>query len=264
MLVFPQLATGAAALYPVTRRAHTRTVENVLGDERRVTYSDPDGAFQEWELRATGLAEAEWNAIEALFDAAAGRLTTFTLLDPAGNLLAGSEEFGDPVWTNGPLIQLTPGISDPFGSTRATGVVNAAQAAEAVAQTLAVPGNYGYSLSAWARSAGGANVTLFASTTGGSATRDFAAGTQWQRVSMFVDLSQNTASVTFGAQLAAGAAVDLFGMQVEAQPGVSDYKRTGAQGGVYSRARFTADELTVRAQGTDQFDAVIRIVSVGN
>ncbi len=57
--------------------------------------------------------------------------------------------------------------------------------------------------------------------------------------------------MTFGAQLGAGASVDLFGMQVEAQLAASDYKMTGAAGGVYSKARFASDQITVTAQGTD-------------
>src|SRR5258708_422791 len=107
MAVFPQLTTGAAALYPVTRVRKTRTVVNDLGDGRRVVYGDPNGGRQEWELRTAGLTGAEWNAIQGLFNVVEGRLGTFTFLDPAGNLLARSEEFGDPAWTNGPALQLT-------------------------------------------------------------------------------------------------------------------------------------------------------------
>ena len=50
-------------------------------------------------------------------------------------------------------------------------------------------------------------------------------------------------------------------MQVEAQLAASPYKRTGARAGVYSNARFASDELTVTAQSTDVYDAVIQIVS---
>ena len=50
---------------------------------------------------------------------------TFTFLDPAGNLLARERDFGAAAWTNGALIALTPGISDPLGTTRATRVINA-------------------------------------------------------------------------------------------------------------------------------------------
>jgi hypothetical protein len=67
-------------------------------------------------------------------------------------------------------------------------------------------------------------------------------------------------SVTFGAQLTAGASVDLFGMQVEAQLAASDYKMTTVRGGVYSKARFAEDQITVTAQGTDIFNAVIRVI----
>src|SRR6185437_311981 len=104
--------------------------------------------------------------------------------------------------------------------------------------------------------------TLTASTTGGSAGRALALSGTWQRISMPVNLGQSTVSVMFGAQLDAGASVDLFGMQVEAQLTASDYKMTGTQGGVYSSARFAADELTATAQSRDVYDAVIRMVEL--
>ena len=69
---------------------------------------------------------------------------------------------------------------------------------------------------------------------------------------------------TFAAQLKAGGSADLFGMQVDAQLAPSDYKRTGTRGGVYKKARFAEDRLTVTAQGTDVYDAVIRIVNTEN
>jgi len=261
MLAFPQLTTGAASLYPVGRKYATRTVVNTLADGSRVVFGDQDAGFREWELRAVGLTQAEWSAIEALYQAVSGRFGTFTFLDPAGNLLARSEEFGAAEWNNGPLIQLTPGVSDPFGSSRATRVVNGAQAAGSLAQTLAAPGNCRYVMSVWARTTAGSSVTLAATAAGGSSMRSFALTTEWARISMDVGLGVSSDSLVFGAQLEGGASVDLFGMQVEAQPGVSAYKRTGAVGGVYGKSRFAQDELSVTARGTDVFDAVIRIVA---
>lgn len=261
MLVFPQLATGASALYPVTRMNATRTVVNVLGDGSTVVFADADAGMREWELRAAGLSLDEWTAIEGLFEAASGRLSVFTFLDPFGNLLLRSEEFGDPAWATGELIQLTPGSGDPFGTTRATQVVNAGPAAGAMTQTLAVPGNFRYTLSVWGKTTGASSVTLSATTSGGSATRSIALTSQWKRVSLDVGLGQNTESVVFGVELDVGATVDLFGMQAEAQISASDYKKTGSNGGVYAQARFAEDDLTVTAKGTDEFDAVIRIVA---
>ena len=53
-------------------------------------------------------------------------------------------------------------------------------------------------------------------------------------------------------------------MQVEAQLAPSDYKMTTTRGGVYSNARFAQDQIAVTAQGTDVYDAVIRIVNTGS
>jgi len=80
MLVFPQLATGASAVYPVARKYAARTVVNALGDGSTVIFADSDAAMREWELRATGLTLNEWTAIEALFQAVAGRFAAFTFL----------------------------------------------------------------------------------------------------------------------------------------------------------------------------------------
>lgn len=261
MLVFPQLTTGAAAQYPVARTSVTRTVVNALADGSAVIFADADAGMRRWELRSAGLTLIEWTAIDTLFQTVAGRYANFTFLDPAGNLLLRSEEFGEPEWNNSALIQLTPGVGDPLGTTRATQVVNAGSAAGAVAQTLAVPGNFRYTLSAWVKTTSTSNVTLSATTAGGSATLMIALSSPWERVSLDVDLGLNTDSVVFGVELDAGAIVDLFGMQVEAQLGASDYKRTEGSGGVHAAARFAEDFLTATARGTDMFDAVIRIVA---
>ena len=261
MLVFPQLSSGSAAMYPVLRKNVTRTVVNVMSDGSTVVFTDPDAASREWELRPTGLTIEERAAIEALFDAASGGLRTFTFLDPAGNLLLRSEEFSTAEWDNGPLLSLTANVADPLGTARATRVINTGSAAGSVAQTVAIPGSFRYVLSVWAKTTGGSNVSLVAATTGGSTTKTFALSTQWKRVSLRIELGQATESVTCGAELEPGASVDLFGMQLEAVPGVSDYKKTGARAGVYAKARFAGDELTVTAQGTDVFDTVVRIVA---
>ncbi len=261
MLIFPQLATGAVSMYPVARKYEARTVVNTMPDGSSVVYSDPDAAVRGWELRAVGLTLAEWSAIEEVFQAVSGQFGTFTFLDPVGNLVLRSEEFGGAEWNNGPLIQLTPGIGDPFGTSRGTRVINAGAAAGGVAQTLGVPGNFRYVLSVWGRTTGASSVALSATTTGGSVARSFTLTNQWTRIWLEVGLGVSSESVVFGAQLEAGASVDLFGMQVEAQPGVSDYKKTGATGGIYSDARFVKDEISVTARGIDIFDAVIGIVA---
>jgi hypothetical protein len=125
-------------------------------------------------------------------------------------------------------------------------------------QTLNVPGYFQYCLSVWVCSTSGSAVTLAVA----NSSKCFAVGTQWSRVYISANPGQTGATtVTFGVQVAAGGSVELFGMQAEAQPGPSDYKITGATGGVYPKARFGSDQITVTAQGTDVYDAVIQIVS---
>ncbi|HLH40481.1 MAG TPA: hypothetical protein VKX39_15125 [Bryobacteraceae bacterium] len=260
MLVFPQLVTGASALYPVKKTSVQRTAMNVMADGSVWIFGDPDGAAKAWELHATGMTAAEWNAIEALYQATSGMWQTFTFLDPTGNLLAQSENLGAGAWTNGPLIQLTSGVADPLGTTRATRITNTGEAAASVAQVLSVPGTFEYCISAWARAAGTSNVTLTAFTTGANLAKTFALSGAWSRIVLAGNLGQSTSQVTFGAQLDSGATVDVFGMQVEAQLAPSDYKQTNAKGGVYSKTRFGSDNFSVTAQGIDVYDAVIQIV----
>ena len=85
MIVFPQLVTGASALYPVLKARRKRTVVNVLGDGATDVFSDNDAALVEWELHATGMTGAEWNAIDSLLQQVSGRWQTFTFL-PVGYL----------------------------------------------------------------------------------------------------------------------------------------------------------------------------------
>jgi len=262
MLVFPQISTGASSLYPLKKMSRQRSVVNTLGDGTRDVYADPDAASLGWELHLTGLTGPEWASIEALFEATSGMWLPFTFLDPAGNLLADSETFGGSAWTNGPLIELTTGVTDPSGTTRATGVTNGGQAPLAVAQTVAVPGNFHYCLSVWARSTNGTSVTLSIASAGGSVTETFFPGAQWTRISLAGNVGQVANSVTFAAQLPAGGAIEMFGIQAEAQLAPSDYKLTGTTGAVYPSARFASDRLTVTAQGTDVYDAVVRIVNM--
>ncbi len=264
MLVFPQMTTGSVALYPLERKRSRRTVVNRLLDGSSVVYADPDWAEKRWELECVGLSTDEWTAIENLFDLTTGRLGTFTFLEPAGNLLAQSEDFSAAEWDNSALVGVTSGIDDPFGGTGARRVTNLGPTAGDIAQPLAVPGGFQYAVSVWARTSVAGPATLFAATVGGSVERSFDIGTNWRRVIAPVGLGLATESVTFGVRISAGVTVDLFGMQVDAQAGAGGYQRTGPNGGVHSQARFASDVLTVRARGTDVYDAAIRIVSKGN
>ncbi len=261
MLVFPQLVTGASALYPVLKARRKRTVVNVVGDGSRDVFADNEAAWVEWELHARGMTSAEWTAIDDLLQAVAGRWQTFTFLDPTSNLLIQSELLSSAAWTKGALVQITPGIADPLGTTRATTVSNGGSTASGISQVLAVPGGFQYCLSAWIRSSASTSITLSV----GASSRTVSASPVWSRVSLASSSGSPSAStVTFGLQLPAGGSADIFGLQVEAQLAPSDYKVTGTTSGIYPQARFAADQIPFTARGTDVYDAIIRIVSPEN
>src|SRR5579862_2476021 len=98
MLFFPQLSTGALSQFPVTRSANMRTVSNQLAGGFTVRMSDTGDQTVQWRLRYSNLTDSERAAIESLFEASEGQLSTFTFLDPTSNLLTWSEDWTQPVW----------------------------------------------------------------------------------------------------------------------------------------------------------------------
>jgi len=69
----------------------------------------------------------------------------------------------------------------------------------------------------------------------------------------------DTASMRFGIEVAAGATVNVYGLQVEAQGAASAY-RASTRGGVYPDAHFSADELTVTCTGLNRNSCNVSIV----
>jgi hypothetical protein len=259
MLCFPQLSTGAVSQFPGWKRMLRRTVVNEAADGSRVKLGDAGASELEWILELKGLAESEWEAIEDLFETVEGRLGSFTFLDPFGNLLQWSEEQNAAVWQRTAGVSAVGGGEDPLGGLNAFLVTNAGPAAGRIWQSIAAPSWYSYCLSVWARSQDTDAVALFAGAPGSTAEREYAIGPKWKRLEHSVKLGSSAETVEFGAALAAGTALDLFGFQVEAQAGASKYRKTTGRGGVYAGASFVEDELVRTAEGVDNSRVTLRI-----
>jgi len=261
MSAFPQLLSGASGQYPIRRRRLTRTVVNRSADGCDWKLGDAAGAATVWELEAAALTDEEWAAISSLFQACEGRLRSFKFLDPAGNLLSRSEELDAADWQRDPLVELTAGVADPLGTTRATTVLNTAQTAQGLSQAVEAPANYVYCFSLYARSGQPTDLTLRRFSTTSSAVDTVRVSAGWRRYVSAGNLGAAEEPVWFGLQIPAGASVDVFGLQVEAQPGASAYKPTPSRGAVYPRARFFDDVLGQRTDGPGRHSALIRIIS---
>lgn len=261
MRYFPQLITGALSQYPVRKARRTRTPYTRSQDGDILKLGDPDAETLEWELRLTGLTDGEWAAIESLFEDCEGSLGTFCFLDPFDNLLAYSEDFEAAAWRRDPLLHVVPGVEDPAGGANAVRLVNAGQTPQGLSQTLEVPACLQYCFSAYVRSGAGGVAQLEQRSATRVLWRDVRGSANWSRVRLSGNLQADEENVTFSIVLPAGGSIDVYGLQVEAQPGISEYRKTSARGGVYPAARFADDELRLTSTGPNSHATVLRITT---
>jgi hypothetical protein len=81
----------------------------------------------------------------------------------------------------------------------------------------------------------------------------------WNRLVYAANSGNSESSVSFGIEIAPGAAIDLYGAQVEAQTGASPYRKTTSAGGVYPATRFRDNALTVSMTGPGRHCCTIHL-----
>jgi hypothetical protein len=261
MVVFPQLSSGSGTQYPTIRRRRFRTAANHLRDGSVVGWADGGFASTAWELALQDLTDEESECLEALFESVEGRLGTFTFVDPTANLLAHSGDLKAACWQRSPLMQVVAGLSDPLGGQRAVRLTNASAVMQSVSQQVEAPAWFTYTFSVYARSAAAVSIALIRSTGSASHSRQYTIGPGWRRCVLSGALNATGAGVRFGIDIPAATGVEIFGVQAEAQPGASAYKRTFERDGVYSAARFDDDVLRLISDGPDQHRYHLRIVA---
>lgn len=261
MLYFPQLESGASVQYPFVKRRVYRTVTNTLADGRTVKLLDPGAAMTAWELTFSSLVRSERAKLEEFFGAVEGRLGSFTLLDPTENLLLWSGDLSASVWEADPQLSATSGIADPQGGTSAARLSNAGAVSQSIQQTLEAPAWFRYCFSVYARSSTASRLTLFRSAGGEEQTEEYAVNSSWKRLVLTGTGTGTQESIAFGLRLAPGASADVYGLQVEAQPAPSEYRKTTSRNGIYAAARFDDDVLSITSDGPEQHACAVRIVA---
>ncbi len=254
MLVYPQLGTGALAQFPVQKKRRLRTVVNAAADGSSIKLADPNGEYEEWNLTYAQLSDSEISTLEQFFASAEGTLNGFTFLDPTSNLLAWSDRLDNAVWVPGPALTVTGGVADPSGGANAWHASNAGGGAQSIVQTIQAPSGYLYCFSAYVRSTSPSNMTMLL----GSQTANGSVATNWTRIAASAVGDPQGTSISFGLEFPAGAAMDVYGMQVEPQASPSVYKAS-TTGGVYVNARLRDDVLTTTATGVNQHSCTVNI-----
>ncbi|MBM3810474.1 MAG: hypothetical protein FJW20_02445 [Acidimicrobiia bacterium] len=215
----------------------------------------------DWELEYRGLAEQEASNLRAFFEESEGRLETFVFADPAGNLLARSEEFNEAAWNRDPLLQAAAGFQDPHGTQRASRLTNQSLAVQGMRQAVALTGAYQYCFSLNVRHTTSGAITLRVRSASAANESTYPVTSTWRRVHLTAGLAVAEVPVWFELELPAGGIVDVFGLQAEAQIEPSPYKKTSSWGGVFPLARFDQDELFLMSDGPNQFSTKVRITS---
>ena len=261
MLHYPQLTSGSICQFPIKRRTTLRTVTNELPSGDNIRMSDPGAAAVRWQLQYLGLTDGERSSIEQLFEAAEGRLTTFTFLDPTDNLLMWSEDYTKSVWTVDPLLHATAGMADPFGGTGAMQITNTAQVPQSAAQSIEGASWFQYCLSIYLRCDAPVAIQLVLSAAGQELRSPIPVGTVWTRATKTGSIPSNQDAISFRLELPAGARITAFGAQVEPQLAPGSYKKTLDRAGVYSQTRFDVDSMPITTDAPNRHSCSVSLVS---
>ncbi len=241
--VFPQLSTGALAQFPIRKSSSAHTVTNVLEDGTVLAYADPNSGCLRWDLSYAALNAAEVAALQSLFDKCSGRLTSFTFIDPTGNMFGFSMDLRVAAWQTQGLITLQAGVSDPFGGFAAFNLTNTGQVPIDFVQTINALAAFKYCCSAYVQSASATSAILVRESALETVQDPLEVGTAWTRIASSSQLTQDADSFVAGVRLSPGQQFTLFGLQLEPQLVPSRYRATAAQGGVYPSAHWSSDQI---------------------
>jgi hypothetical protein len=241
----------------VRKIKRTRTIVNECADGAMVRLADPSDSTCEWTLEYRGLTDVELNGLFEFFESVEGRLQAFTFVDPTANLFLWTEELDRDAWIKDPFLQATGGAGDPRGGAAAWSLNNHGGASARIGQTINVPGPYEYCFSIYARGAAGGAIRMKR----GALASVAPIGPEWKRLQMSGSSSSEDPATEFGIELEPGAAVEVFGPQLEAQPGATVYRRTTSRGGVYTGARFMDDRLRVETTGPNEHSCLLRVLA---
>jgi len=230
-------------------------------DGTTIKYSDGGASLLEWQLAFQNLNDGEIDALEQFFAACEGRLHAFTFLNPIGNLLAWSEDLGQPVWETSTLLQLSAGVSDPNGGLTATRITNPTGSDLTLQQTVSAPGWFSYCFSVYVRGQSANIVTLYLQAGTASVNSASPVEPNWARITLSGRQTTTAESMTPGIVVAAGQSLDVFGLQLEAQPGASPYKRTFSANGIYGDAHFKEDALDVTTTAPNHHSCTLTITA---
>lgn len=244
------------AQLPVSRSRKWRAITNDLESGEQIVLPDTTAGQIEWKLSYQDLTSGEVQNLSALFTASQGGFAPFTFIDPMANLLGWSENLSQSSW-QASLLQISSGMADPLGTQRASAVTNPNPGSQALQQTLGVSGSYAACFSAYLWSSTPETVVL--QRDGNQVTVNV--GPAWSRAYVSGAGTSGAGQSAFSLVLAAGQTINVWGLQVEAQPYPSAYKVTGTALGIYEETYFAGDELTMTSTSPTSSSCEVTLIS---
>jgi hypothetical protein len=261
MTQFPRLAGMTAVQYPLRRSQSFQRVECELPGGMVIVSSDAPPDRKKWTVQLRLLSDPERTALEDLFKGCRGRLGSFRWLDPASNLLKWSTAVDQVPWEHDAGVTTEGSMADPMGTTEGWRITNAAQTPGGIRQKLSIDPTQAYAGSCWARAATETEVQLRVGVAGGTATALSRAGQSWQRLTTAHSGEESLNQVEYSLALPPGGRIEIYGPQLENQPGAGGYRRTHDRAGVYS-ARFNQDHLSFTATGPGEYSTRFEVISI--
>jgi hypothetical protein len=253
---FPQIGAGSVAQFPVTRSRTWRAITNSLESGERIMLPDTSAGQIGWKLSYRELQDIEVQSLTDLFTATQGEFGAFTFIDPLANLLGWSESLTQSAWQTG-LLTSTANALDPLGTARASSITNSSAGVQSLQQSLSLAGNYVTCFSAYLRSDLAGTIALQRDNT----QVQVSLSPVWKRVYVSGVGATGAAQSTLSIALSPGQAIDVWGLQVEAQAYPSAYKQTMAALGIYEETYFGDDELKITGTSPGLSSCEINLVS---
>jgi hypothetical protein len=263
MLFFPQLATGALVQYPLLKQQLERTIQKITQDGSVISLYDIYAPQVRWTLDYECITDAEADTITSFFESCEGSLQPFLFVDPTANLLLFNEDLTQSCWVFSSLLQLTAGIADPMRGAAAIQVFNSSQTSLPLTQSVSIPGQYTCAFSAYLRAGSGpCTVTLSRSDGNNTTSQSISPSAAWTRFYLSSTFASSQSTLCeFSLGVPAESTVDVFGLQVDAQPQPGTYIPTTSANATYPSARFDMNQVTVVSTAPSQNNLRINILS---
>lgn len=253
---FPQITGGVMTSLPYTSKYSYKTDTGDMPTGKRYVWKWRPNALGTFNIVLTGITDAELATVQNFFYAAEGRLKTFQLMDPGGNLVRYSDDFSQAAWIK--TASVGAAQQDPFKGNLATRI------GTGNLETVVLPDGdalgYVFTVSAWVKAVGtGTSVVLgFSAPTNQTTTWELTQGV-WTRVihtSTFVS-SNAPATALFSVF---GGSVDMFSCQCVPMPGPGPRLLTPGNDGLRAKCRFDSDDLVVTYNGKNDNSVTLPVV----